>query len=165
MHCSRYLKTLKSDILTEEPLCFAVYFGSYHRGTNGKMIIDSIEKEVCIDSAYHNSHGISNDTYLSCIEFLQKSNDKTFDALSSHMDFTQTHTFSIYHGLYALDLLNSFDPSLKTFDLNENNITLWKKYKCSRFWKKYYNSDLIKAKYANLGINYDELDEDSDLGE
>lgn len=165
MHCSRYLKTLKSDILSEEPLCYRVYFGSYHRGTNGKMVLDSIEREVCIDSEYHNSHHLNNQTYLACIDYIRQSDDKTIDGLADYMDYSQSQAMSVYHGLYALDLINNFNPTLGIIELNENNIMLWQKYKCSRFWKKYYNSDLIKTKFSKLGINYDELDEDSDLGD
>lgn len=156
---------MRADLYKTEPLCFRVYFGSYHRGTQGRMIIDSIEREVCIDSEYHHSHGITTQTYLDCIDYLRKSNDKSFESLSNHMGFTNSHTMSVYHGLYALDLLNSFEPTLGKFDLNENNIMLWQKYKCSRFWKKYYNSDLIKDKFAKMGINYDEIEEDYDSGD
>lgn len=74
--------------------------------------------------------------------------------------FSEFMIDGIYYAMRDLGLLTSFDPLKKEFNINFENYENWKKYRCSRFWKKYYESDKIKSKYAKMGINYDELEND-----
>lgn len=78
---------------------------------------------------------------------------------------TENDNLRMYYKLRELDLLAEFDPTKREYALDFQKIELWKKYRCSRFWKKYYDSDCVREKFAKLGINFDELDENSELEE
>lgn len=96
---------------------------------------------------------------LDTVELVRNSDDKSFDYVSKFRKYSLDQNYRIYYRMKELDLLAEFQPTEKIYALDFEKIELWKKYNCSRFWKKYYESDKIKNKYASMGINYDELNE------
>lgn len=144
------------------PICFQVCKGQFHKTKYGKYEVDIITNYFDPSEFPHERLKVKTQKLKDIGDEIKLRNDSSYEFVKSMFKLSDYDLDRVYYSFNELGLLEKFDPMLKQFNINWDNFELWKKYKCSRFWRNYYESDKTKTKFVKMGINYDELENDFD---
>jgi hypothetical protein len=72
--------------------------------------------------------------------------------------FTEDFAYRCRSELEKVKVLKTFHPELPVIDIDFDKVRIWKLYGYSDNWFIYYRSDDIRKRYAERGVNFDEID-------
>ena len=98
------------------------------------------------------------DDLLKFIECMRKTNSTNIHDIISGTEYTEHFAYRCRAELERLKLLKTFIPELPVIDIDYDKVRIWELYKYSDNWYIYYKSDDIRKRYAEKGVNFDEID-------
>lgn len=103
---------------------------------------------------------ISKTDIIKFIDYAKKSKSTKISDIILGTEYTENYAYRVRSELNNLKLLKTFIPDIPVCDIDFDKVEIWKRYKLSDNWYIYSNSDRIRTKFEDDGINYDELDLD-----